>query len=222
MNDLSSFSDIEPSLTDDSCHALTSKKFVADKLWRKWKCSIMNDAHKVTEFKFQKSKISALHDVQSDSQINTALINDLLSKSPLNDSHNASVTLRLRVWANASSLRVKNRSLWEIYDKDYQLELNELVTVTERRHSVSELMMIKELSGLSTDAMLSTLHQIQGSCFINCVEVYHFENALHVILEYMTMSFLQIVTASQYLNENQITAIIDQVNFLHHWKLHWH
>ena len=87
--------------------------------------------------------------------------------------------------------------------------------MTERRHSASELMMIKKLLNLSTDATLSVLHQIQGSCFMNCVEIFHFRNALHVISEYITMSLLQIVTAPQYLNENQVTAIIDQVNFSH-------
>ena len=75
--------------------------------------------------------------------------------------------------------------------------------------------MIKELPGSSADATLSTLCQIQGSCFVNCVEVFRFENALHVILEYMTMSLLQIVAAPQYSNENQVAAIIGQVNFPH-------
>ena len=91
-----------------------------------------------------------------------------------------------------------------------------------RRRPASRLVVIKELLGLSTDATLSTLYQVQGSCFVNCVEIFHFGNALHVVSEYMTMSLLQIVAAPQYLNENQVAAIIGQVNFLHCWKKqHW-
>lgn len=217
-DDLSSFSDTETSSADDSCHALTFKKNVADKLQRKWKCSITDNAHQAAESKFQKSTTSASEHAQSDLQINTALINKLLNISSLNCSHNASASLRSEVQSDASSLRVKDKSSWESYDKDYLFKLSELVTVIRRRHSVSELMMIKKLSDLSADVTLSVLCQIQDSCFMNCVEIFHFRNALHVILKYMTMSLLQIVTASQYLNENQITAIIDQMNFPHCWK----
>ena len=126
-----------------------------------------------------------------------------------------SASLRPGVQPDAPPLRVKDGSPWETYNKDYQLELGGLVTVAGRRCPVSELVVIKELLGSSTDATLSVLHQIQGSCFVNCVEIFHFRNALHVISEYMMMSLLQIVAAPQYPNENQVTAIIGQVNFPH-------
>ena len=55
--------------------------------------------------------------------------------------------------------------------------------------------MIKKLLAPSTDAKLSMLRQIQDSFFVSCVEVFHFEDALYVVSEHMTISLLQIVAA---------------------------
>lgn len=187
-DDLPSFSNTEAPPADGSHHALTFKKNVAGKLQRKWKCSITDNVHQAAEFKFQKPTASASSSAQLNLQTNTAPANELLSISPLNGSHDVSASLRPGVQLDAPPLRVKDRSLWETYDKDYQLELGGLVTVAGRRCPASELVVIKELPGSSADATLSVLHQIQGSYFVNCVEIFHFRNALHVISEYMTMS----------------------------------
>lgn len=55
------------------------------------------------------------------------------------------------------------------------------------------------------------LRLIPGGSFIRCIEIFRFEDVLHVVSEYMTMSLLQIVAGPRY-RESHVAAIIGQVN----------
>jgi len=112
-------------------------------------------------------------------------------------------------------LTVKDESPWKTYTKEYQIELGGLVTMAERKHPACGLVVVKELSGPSAKNKLLMLRHIpeivQTSNFVSCIEVFHFENVLHVVSEHMTISLLQIVAAPRYPRENHVAAIIGQV-----------
>jgi len=116
-------------------------------------------------------------------------------------------------------LTVKDESPWETYNKEYQIELGGSVTVAERKHPASGLVVVKEFSGLSAETKLSMLRyipdSIQSSCFVTCVEFFHFENGLYINSEYMMIFLLQIVAVPRYPRENHVAAIISQVTRLY-------
>jgi hypothetical protein len=141
-NNLPSSGNTKDSSADDSRYAWALKD-VAEKLRRKRKRLIANHPYETAKFKFHKSSFS------TDRQTNTTPVNNLPTKAPPDGSHGASASTRAEVRLDAPSLKIKEGSSWEIYDKVYQLELSELVTIAERRRSVSELMMIRELSVLN-------------------------------------------------------------------------
>lgn len=98
------------------------------------------------------------------------------------------------------------------YNRDYQVELGGPVSVAERKAPDSGLVVVKQLSTATPDGKLSMLRLISGGSFIRCIEIFHFEDVLHVVSEYMTMSLLQIVAAPRYLRESHVAAIIGQVS----------
>ena len=106
---------------------------------------------------------------------------------------------------------MKDESPWNTYDQDYQIELGGPVTVAERRRPAYGLVVIKGFSGPSAKTKLSMLRQIPDSYFVSCLDVFYFENVLHVVSEHMAISLLQIVAAPRYPREHHVAAIIGQV-----------
>lgn len=133
----------------------------------------------------------------------------------LNGPHDVSTTRRPPALPFQLPLTVKDDSPWKTYNKEYQVELGGLVTVAERKHPGYGLVVVKELSGPSSESKLKMLRSIttiiQSGYFVSCVEVFNFENVLHVIFEHMTISLLQIVAAPRCPHENHVAAIIGQV-----------
>ena len=49
---------------------------------------------------------------------------------------------------------------------------------------------------------------------MNNIKIFGFDDALHVVTEYIAVSLVQIVAAPVYPDENQIVVIVCQVGFL--------
>lgn len=220
---LSPSSDTAFQSTNESRPTMPTKD-VVDELERKRKWPVedegRNDAKsrfpKLLPSRFQKSKASAEADNgQRPQDTNTVAAKVVPGKDALNGPHDVSVARRPQVQLFLVPLTVKDESPWKTYNKEYMIELGGFVTVAERKHPAHGLVLVKELSGPGVETKLSTLRlipeDIQTSYFVSYVEVFHFENVLHIISEHMTISLLQIVVAPRYLRENHVAAIIGQV-----------
>lgn len=209
--------------TNESRPAVPTKH-VADELEKKRKRPVedegRNDAKsrfpKLLASRFQKPKASAEADNGDHPQgTNTVAAKALPDNNSLNKLHDVSASTRPQFQPFVLPLTVKDESPWKTYTKEHQIELGGLVTVAERKHPAYGLVVVKEFSGPSAENKLSMLRHIpeivQTSYFVSCVEVFHFENVLHVVSEHMTISLLQIVAAPRYPRENHVAAIIGQV-----------
>lgn len=213
----SSSKDTVPPSTNESRPAVPTKD-VADGLVKKRKRSSKDEGRKDKKTivqkpltsRFPKAEVSAKADngnrLQNSDSVPTEAVpgRDALKGPP-----------RLQVQPFVLPLTAKDESPWKTYNKEYTIELGGLVAVAERKHPAHGLVVVKEFSGHNAESKLSILRQIpesiQSSYFVSCLEVFHFQNVLHIITEYMTISLLQIVAAPRYPRENQVAAIIGQV-----------
>jgi hypothetical protein len=134
------------------------------------------------------------------------------SKDPPSGSHDGPASTEPDVQRFQLPLTVKDESPWTTYVRDYQVELGGPVSVAERKGPGLGLVVVKQLSTANADGKLSMLRLISDGSFIRCIEIFRFEDVLHVVSEYMTMSLLQIVAAPRYPRESHVAAIIGQVN----------
>lgn len=88
-----------------------------------------------------------------------------------------STSIRPEVQPFLLPLTAKDESPWEIYDKEYAIELGGLVIVSERKHHAYGLVVVKEFSGHDAENKLSRLRQIpediRNSYFVSCIEVFY-------------------------------------------------
>ena len=215
--------DNAPQSTNESRPAVPTKD-VADRLKKKRKRPVEDEGRNDAKSRFPKLLTSRLPKPKASAKAtnghrpqgtNTVAAQALPGKEALNGPHDVSATSRPQVQPFQLPLTVKDESPWKTYNKEYQIELGGLVTVAERKYPASGLIVVKELLGPSAESKLSMLRRIpdaiQSPYFVSWVEVFHFENVLHVISEYMTVSLLQIVAAPRYPRENHVAAIIGQV-----------
>lgn len=134
------------------------------------------------------------------------------SKDPHSGSQGGSASIETEVQPLQLPLTVKEESPWMYYNRDYQVELGGPVSVAERKGPGFGIVVIKQLSTANSSDKISMLRLLSGGSFIRCIEIFHFENVLHVVSEYMTMTLLQIVAAPRYPRENHVAAIIGQVS----------
>jgi hypothetical protein len=121
-----------------------------------------------------------------------------------------------------ASFKVKEESPWRSYDEGYDLKVGGLVTVAKKKRPGSEMakgrpaserVAIRKLSGSSRNANLSTLVRVQGEYFVKCTGAYEFGAELHVVLEHMPISLVQVIAAPVHLKETHVAAMVGQVGF---------
>lgn len=139
-----------------------------------------------------------------------------LSKDPPSGSHDRSAATETEVQRFQERFTVKDESPWTTYNRDYHVELGGPVSVAERRGPGFGLVVVKQLSIANADGKLSMLRLISGDSFVRCIEIFCFDDVLHVVSEYMTMSLLQIVAAPRYPRKIHVAAIIGQVSLSYH------
>jgi hypothetical protein len=134
------------------------------------------------------------------------------SKDPPSGSYNRPASTEPDVQRFQLPLTVKDESPWTTYVRDYQVKLGGPISVAERKGPSLRLVVVKQLSTANIDGKLSILRLILGGSFIRCIEIFRFEDVLHIVSEYIIMSLLQIVAAPRYPRESHMAAIIGQVN----------
>ena len=219
-----SFSRHTASQSTNGTNPAVPAKDVTDVLKRKRKRSSRDDSrhdnrnrfHEPVTSRFPQNGISAKADKASclrgdDSVVWKACQGEGALKGP----QNVSTSTRPPVQPFLLPLTVKDASPWKSYNKEYTVELGGLVIVAERKHPAHGLVVVKEFSGHDAGSKLSRLRQIpeeiRNSYFLSHCEIFNFQNALHVITEYMTIFLFQIVAAPRYPREKQVAAIIGQI-----------
>lgn len=201
-------------------------KDVADGLITKRKRSSKDESRNDNKTGFQKSLISKFPKDGTSAKADdrnhlhgndSAAAEASQGKDALKRPHEASTSMTPHDQPFELPLTKKDESPWKTYNKEYTIELGGLVIVAERRYPAHGLVVVKEFSSHDAEKKLSRLRQvpedIRNRYFVSCIEVFSFQNALHIITEHMTISLLQIVAAPRYPREKQVAAIIGQVDW---------
>ncbi len=107
---------------------------------------------------------------------------------------------------------VKNESPWNTYKKRFQVKLDRWVTVADRRESVRKRVVVKSFSGQDSYDDLRMLYHIRHGNFVTVLESFRFEGSFYVILERLPISLVQVVASPPYPGEQELAAIMGQVN----------
>ena len=108
---------------------------------------------------------------------------------------------------------VKNESPWNTYKKRFQVKLDRWVTIADRRESVRKRVVVKSFSGQDSYDELRMLHHIRHDNFATVLESFRFEGSFYVILERLPISLVQVVASPPYPSEQELAAIMGQVNW---------
>jgi len=107
---------------------------------------------------------------------------------------------------------MKNESPWKSYKKVFQLKLDRFITVAVRKEPLRKRVVVKSFSGPDSHEKLHMLHHIRHDNFVAVLESFSFEGSFYVILERMDISLVQIVASPPYPGEQELAAILGQVD----------
>ncbi len=107
---------------------------------------------------------------------------------------------------------MKNESPWKSYKKVFQLKLDRFITVAVRKEPLRKRVVVKSFSGPDSHEKLHMLHHIRHDNFVAVLESFSFEESFYVILERMDISLVQIVASPPYPGEQELAAILGQVD----------
>jgi len=122
-------------------------------------------------------------------------------------------------------LETTHDSPWKTYEKshDVRLGVDDYATVAEHRvpqsntfkrnGPLSNLVLVKEFSGVNIENKLRKLQQIQDANIVSPLEIFQFEGIYHVVFEYMAYS-LYYVAGNPRLDDIRLAAILGQVRYL--------
>jgi hypothetical protein len=102
-------------------------------------------------------------------------------------------------------------SVWDKYDKVYEVDLMGTVTVAERRPPSLGLVMVRQVSTIELDRKVKLFRQLRGQYFLTCFEMFESGLLADLVFEYMDLSLLQILGAPLFPAEKHIVAIAAQV-----------
>jgi hypothetical protein len=109
-------------------------------------------------------------------------------------------------------LPLQRSSLWSRYAKTYRRELGGPVFVVHKIPATAELFAMKYITGSEANRKLQILRQIQHESFVLPHEVFHYNNKISIVSEYMAISLDNVNSSACPPNELQIAAIIHQVH----------
>ncbi len=93
-------------------------------------------------------------------------------------------------------------------ENDFQLKLDRFITVAVRKEPLRKRVVVKSFS----HEKLYMLHHIRHDNFVAVLESFNFEGSFYVILERMNISLVQIVASPPYPGEQELAAILGQVD----------
>ena len=110
-------------------------------------------------------------------------------------------------------LKQRNESPWISYDKQFELELSSLVTVTVavQREPRSALVNIRKFTRPEMEAALYRYQTVRHGSFVATLEAFITDDHLYVVLEHTPISLEHVVQVSRYPTEVQLVAILTPV-----------
>jgi hypothetical protein len=102
-------------------------------------------------------------------------------------------------------------SPWDSYEKKYDLKLDSFVTVASRKADSNELVTIKTFGRRDAKDKLHKLRHLRHDRLVTLLDIFAFDDSVHVVMEHMPVSLAQVVASPAYPNERQLAAILGQV-----------
>ena len=107
---------------------------------------------------------------------------------------------------------MKDASPWESYWKIFQLKFDRFVTVAVRKEPLRKCVIVKRFSEPDSQEELRMIHSIRHDHIVTVLETFRFEGSFYVVLERMATSLVQIVASPPYPGEQELAAILGQVD----------
>ncbi len=108
---------------------------------------------------------------------------------------------------------MKDGLLWDSYSKIFQFKFNNFVYVAVRKRSPRKCVLVKSFAAVSDSQIeLEIIHSIRHDYIVSVLEIFCFEGLFYVVLERMAISLVQIVASSLHSGEQELAAILGQVN----------
>ena len=111
-------------------------------------------------------------------------------------------------------VEMRYESPWKSLQKVYELKLDGFIAVAIRKPPSCELVTVKNISGPDKERKVKMLQRIQHANFVAFQESFHFEDSVHIILDYVPLSLAQLVSSPAYPTEPQLASILAQVSYL--------
>ncbi len=107
---------------------------------------------------------------------------------------------------------LKEASPWESYWRIFQLKFDRFVTVAVRKEPLRKCVIVKTFSERSSQEDIQMIHRIRHDQIVNVLETFRFEGSFYVVLERMAICLVQIVASPAYPGEQELAAILRQVD----------
>ena len=108
--------------------------------------------------------------------------------------------------------RVQYDTPWKMYEKGYDLKLDQFVTVATRKAPLHGKVAIKTFAGRDANRKLDMLHRVCHERFVSLLEVFESDTTWYAVFEHVVTSLTQVVNCPAYPTERQLAAIVGQVS----------
>ena len=106
----------------------------------------------------------------------------------------------------------QHASPWKIYEKGYELKLDQFVTVAHRKAPLQGKVVIRNFVEPDANRKLDMVRRIRHRRFVDLLEIFEFEKTWYAVFEHIVMSLVQLVNSPAYPNEKQLAAVVGQVS----------
>jgi serine/threonine protein kinase len=107
---------------------------------------------------------------------------------------------------------MKRSSPWESYEKKYDLKLDDFVTVATRKPPSYQVVTTKRFPTQESKDKVHNLQHLRHENLVAVLDIFIFDDSVHVVLEHMPVSLAQVVASPVYPNERQLAVILKQVS----------
>ena len=108
--------------------------------------------------------------------------------------------------------RVQYDTPWKIYEKGYDLKLDQFVTVATRKAPLQGKVAIKTFAGRDANRKVDMLYRVCHERFVSLLEVFESDTTWYAVFEHVVTSLTQVVNSPAYPTERQLAAIVGQVS----------
>ena len=84
--------------------------------------------------------------------------------------------------------------------------------VVVRKEPFRKCIIVKTFSERNSQEDIQMIHRIRHDKIVNVLEIFRFEGSFYVVLERMVICLMQIVASPVYLGEQELAAILKQVD----------